>query len=424
MGFTGLSRCIAALLLLLSVALAQMPDAGAASAFGSTNPLIQKIYARINPEELARANGSGALMRNLTLVVLGSNLDAPEKAFYESAKAGYPILSNATVATDSQETLALVQSGKYPLVIVLGGPAQNGIAGELLKANALNESEQIYGEVVVQYGQLENGSLVVMVSDKRGVSNAARESVKYSPLTALGVPPAYVPAAATGISAVLMAIAAVFRAAFENKFTDLGKRGKKYGEGAIRVLGVNVKELAAIAFGALILGIALSWQYLGPTPEFLLWLFIDGTIVLFSVIVHELTHRLFAYLFKLKVEYRIWPEGSLITLVSSYLGNAFSAQSFLLDEIPEDTPKWKVGVMRLSAPLVSNGIALAFALINAVVPNRVFQTIYAASAVFAMAEMLPINGLDGYDIKKWNSCVWLAAFLFIGACYAFVTFIL
>lgn len=99
-------------------------------------------------------------------------------------------------------------------------------------------------------------------------------------------------------------------------------------------------------------------------------------------------------------------------------------QGFLLEEIPEKTEKWKVGLMKLVAPLLSNAVMLVFAFVNFFFPNVIFQSIYSISGLWAIAEMLPFAGLDGKDIIDWNFFVWLFGFIFVGVCYLFVAFVL
>jgi hypothetical protein len=202
----------------------------------------------------------------------------------------------------------------------------------------------------------------------------------------------------------------------------MGRKGKRVGEGAARVFGVNISEILAIVAASIVLGVSISWQYYGI--GFLDWVAINSIICLVAGMLHELTHRIFAHIFRLKIEYRFWTEGSVLTLISSDLGNAFSVQGFLLEEIPEDAPRWKVGAMKLAAPLVSAFVMVTFAAINVFFPSAVFQIIYTTSALWAMAEMLPFNGLDGKDIKEWSAPIWLASFVLIGIGYVFVMFVI
>jgi Zn-dependent protease len=358
-----------------------------------------------------------------TLIVKGSGIDAVEGALLAGAATQYPFLKNASIVSDSNSAMEQLESGRFALVVLLGGPYQNNLTGRVLSSGMLNESEELYGQLQVKYGRTPKGTLVLLVSDKRGFRDEQRASLEYSPLAAF-LPPEYIPAGATLISILGLLLINLGRTVFEFKALGIGRKGKKIGEAKIMAFGRNIAEPAALVGASIVLGVSISWQYFGMGPEFAKWVLINTVICFLAGIAHELTHRLLAHAFKIKVEYRFWPSGSALTLISSYLGNAFSVQGFLLEEIPQNVAKWKVGIMKLAAPLLSTAIMLVFAYYNSLHPDKIYEAIYTISALWAMAEMLPFSGLDGKDIKEWNSTVWLASFVLVGACYAYVTFIL
>jgi len=401
--------------------------AGAALPIGM-DPALASFMQRLDSETSvlnlsADPAEQAAFFRQHALLVTGSNIDAPERAALEAAKAAYPQLNNATPVPDSAESAAKMRSGKYLVVILIGGPSQNSLTKEALANGWLNGSNSTYAGFLVNYGKSDSGTLMVSFSDQRGYGNAARESVKYSPLSAF-IPAAYIPIAATGISALLLAIFSIVRTVFEFKALDVGRKGRKVGESRFMLGGVNLMEPLAIMGASLVLGISMSWQFFGPSPDFAWWVAVNTFICLCAAILHEVSHRLVAHVFGFRVEYRIWPAGSLLTLVSSWLGNAFSVQGFLLEEIPENAVKWKVALMRIVGPLVSSATMVAFALLNAVFPSVYFQLIFSTSALWAVAEVFPFSGLDGKDLKDWNILVWLFTFLMVGGAYVLVTFIL
>jgi hypothetical protein len=332
-------------------------------------------------------------------------------------------------AEESNDTVAglkgRIESGGYPLVMLVGGPEQNTLTRQGIASGWFNETADVEGGYIVKSGKLPAGAVVLAVSDKGGyeAANVKRGGAAYSPLNAI-MPREYVPAAATGISLILLVLLNVGRTVFEFKALDIGRKGKRVGEGARMVNGINMTEALAIAGASLVLGTSISWQYFGPAPDFVFWLFVNSLICLFAALLHEVTHRVFAHLFSIRMEYRFWPAGSLLTLISSYLGNAFCIQGFILEEVPPGVAKWKVGLMKLSAPLVSAAVMVAFAALNYLSPDPLYKMIYTTSGLWAMAEILPFGSLDGKDIQEWSHTVWFIAFALIGAAYIFVTFLL
>jgi hypothetical protein len=383
-----------------------------------------RILSELRALGLASMDGAQAerFFGENVLIVYGSGLDSPESALMESAKLKYPAIGAAQSSGDSAEALAAVESGRYKLVVLLGGPSQNKVTREAVSKGWLAETQEAHGELVVAYGGV-SGSRIIAVSDARGYANAGRDGAQYSPL-ALVLPVQYVPAAATLVSAFLLWLLGFAHNIFEGYVGDKAKEGKKVGEGAWTLFGINLRELASIPAAALVLSISISWQFFGLSPDFVLWIFANLLVCAFAFLVHDLTHRYFAMLFSIKVEYRLWYLGSLLTLVSSWLGNAFSVQSFTVEDVGPSTPKWQVGVMKLSAPLASLAVMLLFAGINALFPSTVFQMIFTASGLLAVSEMFPVRGTDGMDVWAWHPLIWLVSFAAIAVPYAFVTFLL
>ena len=388
-----------------------------------SNQTMLQVYGQLYASAQRDANGTiEHVFLNHSAIVVGNSLDAPEQALFEAVKTSYPIMQNMTTIDDSPESLAAAEGGSYAVIILIGGPAQNRVTAEFESRGAFNDSHTVKGEFVVKTGNV-NGTLVIAFSDLRGFANAPRESAAHSPLASF-VPVQYVPATATGISMFLLALISLAKTVFEFKALDVGRRGKKLGQGGLRVMGINLFEPIAVLGASCVVGISLSWQYFAFGPLFLLWVVGNTLIALAGGIIHELVHRFFALIFNVKVEYRFWWSGSALTLLSSYLGNAFSVQGFLLEDIPKETAKWKVGIMKLAAPLFSAFVMILFGVINALFPSVVFQMITASSGLWAMAEMFPFTGLDGKDVKEWNFFIWLGSFLAVGTAYFIVTFVL
>jgi hypothetical protein len=382
------------------------------------------IYAQVETNATTQAEYE-AFLGEHSLIVLGDSMDVGERIILDGAKSQNAWLANAQEGNDSAVARAAILSGKHPLALLMGGPEQNNITAYGIANGWFNDTRSIEGGLIVKSGKLPNGAVVVAISDRMGYEPGAvkNEGAKYSPLNAI-MSPEYVPVAATGISLIMLILINVGRTVFEFKALDLGRKGRKVGEGAVMYRGYNMTEALAIVGASAVLGVSISWQYFGPSKDFLFWVFVNTIICLLGAILHEVTHRIFAHYFNIKMEYRFWTEGSALTLASSYLGNAFSIQAFILEEIPKDMPKWKVGLMKLSAPLVSALVMIVFAFLYYQSPNPVFKTVYSTSALWAIAEILPFGSLDGKDIKDWSHTIWFAAFSLIGIAYLAVTFLI
>jgi hypothetical protein len=383
-----------------------------------------RIYAQVENNATTQATFQ-KYVRDHTLIVVGSNIDLSERMLFDTIKLQNPWVQAAKQENDTGEALNKINRGDYILVVLVGGPEQNNITKYAISMNWFNRTDNIEAGFIVKSGKLQNGAVVLAISDKRGYTSdtVMRTSITHSPLSAF-MPKEYVPLAATGISVILLMLLNVGRTVFEFKALDIGRKNKKVGEGAWLVSGLNLTEMLAIVGASFVLGASISWQYFALKPDFVLWVGINSILCLFAAVLHEITHRVFAYFFKIRMEYRFWPAGSALTLISSYLGNAFSVQGFILEEIDEGTAKWKVGLMKLAAPLVSGIIMVVFAALNYTSPDPLYKMIYTISGLWAVAEVLPFGSLDGKDIRDWNNTIWFISFVLIGASYFVVTFIL
>lgn len=402
--------------IILFLLIVQIATASSQMNNSDTNVLFLSVISRLDINTTNQVE-IDAFLQNNSIIVIGHDTSFSEKLVVEAAKTQNKWIGNVKEIKDSE----FDNVDDYKLIILVGGPSQNNITK--YAKDKFNESYEFEGGIIVETGSWNN-AVLVSISDKQGYETILkRENVGYSPLSGI-IPKEYIPVAATGISLVLLAFINIFRTVFEFKALNIGRKGKKVGEGSILVAGINISEFFAIVGASFILGASISWQYVGPTTEFFKWLLINSIICLAGAILHEVTHKIFAIIFKIKIEYKFWPAGSLITLISSYLGNAFSVQGFVLEEIDPKTKKWKVGLMKLAAPVVSTIVMVVFAVLYFFTQIPIFRIIYSTSALWAMAEMLPFNGLDGKDIKDWNLFIWLFAFLAIGAAYGIITFLL
>ncbi|VVC04533.1 Uncharacterised protein [Candidatus Bilamarchaeum dharawalense] len=389
------------------------------AAANSSDPgmLFLKISTQMDANITNQADTELFFQQN-SVIVVGEDASLGEKLIIQATKVQNPWLNNVKEVRETNFT-----DDSYKLIILVGGPSQNNLTNYVKNNGYLNESFQFEGGITVETGKWGNAT-VVTISDKQGYEIASkRESTSYSPLNGI-IPKEYIPVAATGISVIILALINVVKTVFEFKALDFGRKGKKVGQGSIFIWKINISEIIAIIGASIVLGISISWQYFGPSPDFLKWLVINSIICLAGAILHEVTHKIMAILFKIKIEYKFWPAGSALTLLSSYLGNAFSIQAFLLEEIDPKTAKWKVGLMKLAAPVVSAVVMVVFAGIYFFDPSPIYRVVYSTSALWAMAEMLPFSGLDGKDIKEWNGFVWFVAFSAIGLAYVVITFLL
>ncbi|MBN2014721.1 MAG: hypothetical protein JW778_06035 [Candidatus Altiarchaeota archaeon] len=371
-------------------------------------------------------------------LVLGGDMDLFERMVYDSVNSGglsmqsrvrftegnetiiRDVRINRIVLQDNETSLGELSSGTA-MIVLFGGRTHNKITEEVYASGFIeNESTKYMGQLIIGKGKLDNDSGLIAFSHK-STEKLEREAVKYSPLKDY-MADEYVPVAATSIGMVLMGLVTIAKTVAEFLALDMGRKKKVFGHVGPKIFGVSLRELGAIVGAASVLGFAVTWTYIGPKIEFFQYIFLNSALCLFAALSHELSHRLMGRLFGIKIEYRFWYMGSFITIVTAFLGNSFGIQGFLLEKVDGEISKWKYAATKLAAPVISTIITVVFALLYHINPSIIFQMIYATASIWAMAEILPVRGLDGYDIRSWNRIVWFIFFIIISVVYFTVNF--
>ena len=142
-------------------------------------------------------------------------------------------------------------------------------------------------------------------------------------------------------------------------------------------------------------------------------------------IFHELGHKFVSMKYGYWAEFKLWPQGLLFALVTSFFGFVFAAPgavytyaNYMTDEIN--------GKISVAGPIVNIVLALIFLAIGASVYPDAFTsqtavtifiicaTGYSINAYLAVFNMLPIGGLDGTKVFSWNIGIWVATIAVAG----------
>lgn len=175
--------------------------------------------------------------------------------------------------------------------------------------------------------------------------------------------------------------------------------------------GFSKVEARDLAISVLALALAFSSWNLSLLP---LTLF----IIVIAFAAHEIIgHKLIAQRFGYFAEYRMWPQGLALALISSLFGFIFAAPgavyispvrkkfAFHVARITEK----ENGIISLGGPAVN--IALGFAMVLAafVLPAfaGLFQTAAQISFWLALFNLIPFPPLDGSKIFAWSKIAWV-----------------
>jgi len=128
-------------------------------------------------------------------------------------------------------------------------------------------------------------------------------------------------------------------------------------------------------------------------------------------VLHEIAHKLMAIRYGFWAEYKLWPEGLILALVTSYFGFVFAAPGAVYIHgtyIDRDIN----GKISIAGPLTNIMLAVIFLMASSVLPSPLGDIAvlgYAVNSFLALFNLIPIAVLDGAKVFRWNPLIWLIA---------------
>lgn len=143
-------------------------------------------------------------------------------------------------------------------------------------------------------------------------------------------------------------------------------------------------------------------------------------------ILHELGHKFVSMKYGYWAEFKLWPQGLLFALVTSFFGFVFAAPgavytyaNYMTDEIN--------GKISVAGPVVNIILAIIFLVICVLVYQDAFKNEtsllifivcslgFSINSFLATFNMLPIGNLDGSKVLRWNAGIWVGVIAIAGA---------
>lgn len=353
------------------------------------------------------------------LVIVGAHASLAEKSALSSYLASNPQLSDSISIVDEGDFVR--EQGAGRVLMLIGGPSQNGISGELLDSQpGYREENLAFGRVLF----LDSGDAIIF-SDDEGFS-VLRRRTENSPLSGL-VAPEFIPAVASGVGFSLIVLWKLLLGLSTKvaKFklvslvmNRIRKKEIKQEFLGLHLKGVRIKarEWTAVMISALVFAVSLSYMYLSPGAGVFAFFLIT---ILVNFIVYSIRHSLRIVLDRVydhHTEYYIWLWGAIITALTGWLGNTFGMAGYVQSE--KDTEH--EGKMSFIINLVTFLFFAVFFVWNSLAPSVIAQMAMLLALAITYIQMLPMNPFSGKRIYAWHRGLWFASFIPLTAIYIMI----
>ena len=135
-------------------------------------------------------------------------------------------------------------------------------------------------------------------------------------------------------------------------------------------------------------------------------------------VLHELGHKFVAMKYGCRAEFKLWPLGLLIAVVTSFFGVVFATPGTVrtyADNLTDEID----GKIAIAGPMANMVLALVFIAIAAVMyPLKVYSIVFellflicaigfSVNSFLAAFNLFPVYSLDGTKVLKWNMGIWI-----------------
>lgn len=196
-----------------------------------------------------------------------------------------------------------------------------------------------------------------------------------------------------------------------------------------------VISVLAISFAMAIVFAGLDGM-LGYPREFLFFLAPLIVTLGSGFILHEMAHKLVAIYYGAQARFRMWTQGLIFMLVTSFFGILFAAPGAVYI-YSDRISKRENGIISIAGPALNVALAFFFIALQRIAPIEQFFsflllsgldfTPYGISAgilkvwkfgaamnvMLALFNMIPAFPLDGSKVFAWNKLVWIGAVGFL-----------
>jgi Zn-dependent protease len=189
------------------------------------------------------------------------------------------------------------------------------------------------------------------------------------------------------------------------------------------MISFTARELRDIAISMSVIAVIFAYLFSsGNIQQFELFLPVAFVAVGFGFVLHELAHKFVAVRYGFYAEFKMWVEGLIFALVTTFLfGFVFVAPGAVYIHGEYISTK-ENGIISIAGPLVNIVLAIVFLVL---IPFTVSSPTdfwsyeirnivlfgFIINSYLAAFNLIPVLMFDGAKIIKWNPIIWGVAAL-------------
>jgi Zn-dependent protease len=175
------------------------------------------------------------------------------------------------------------------------------------------------------------------------------------------------------------------------------------------------REIRDITISMLVIAVVFAYLFSGRDIGTLLvnsYILIPITLIAVGLgfVLHELAHKFVAIRYGFYAEYRMWPEGLILALVTAFFGFVFAAPGAVYIHGANIT-RQENGKISLAGPATNLLLSVIFLGIFFAFQNEILKNIgflgFTVNSYLALFNLIPFSILDGAKVFKWNPLIWV-----------------
>jgi Zn-dependent proteases len=173
----------------------------------------------------------------------------------------------------------------------------------------------------------------------------------------------------------------------------------------------TAREIRDIIISLLVISLAFAYIINGRDLDATISSFGYMVVVVgFGFVLHELAHKFAAIRFGYWAEYKMWFQGLILALVTSYFGFVFAAPGAVYIHGYNIKPS-ENGIISLAGPATNIILAVLFLMFIPFSSQYGLLSLAILGATInsflAVFNLIPLVVLDGAKIFRWNPLIWV-----------------